>query len=180
MASPGKSPLTGFTDRLESARGLDRVGAVIGGVVDPTLGAPAARQLLGGAWLGHALHPLLTDLPIGTWTSSLILDFFGGTSSEKAADLLAAVGVASVVPTALSGWSDWSATTTAAQRRVGLVHAAANVGAACLFAASLARRRQGRRGAGKLLSLGGACALGTGGYLGGHLSYARGAGVGER
>jgi len=173
-------PLAAVTRRLEDARGLDAVAGVIEPMVGGALGTGPRRRLLSGEWLGHALHPLLTDVPIGTWTSSIILDLFGGSSSERAADLLTAVGVASVAPTALSGWSDWSATTTAAQRRVGIVHAAANIAAASLFTASLARRRQGQRGAGKLLSLAGACALGAGGYLGGHLSYARGAGVGER
>ena len=36
-----------------------------------------ARSVLGGDWLGHPLHPLLTDLPIGFWTSSFVLDFAG-------------------------------------------------------------------------------------------------------
>jgi hypothetical protein len=60
------------------------------------------------------------------------------------------------------------------------VHAASNITAAALFGASLAKRRAGRRGAGKLLSLLAASALGAGGYLGGHLAYAQSAGVGER
>jgi len=178
-AGEGK-PLVAATERLERAGGLDGVISAIEPFVSSTIGSGAARQLLGGDWLGHALHPLLTDLPIGAWTSSLILDIFGGASSEDAADLLVAVGVAAVAPTALSGWSDWSATSTAEQRRVGLVHAGVSIAAAGMFLTSLRRRREARRGAGKLLSLGGAAALGVGGFLGGHLSYARGAGVGER
>jgi hypothetical protein len=27
------------------------------------------RDLLEGHWLGHVLHPVLSDVPIGTWTS---------------------------------------------------------------------------------------------------------------
>src|SRR5919202_1132084 len=48
-----------------------------------------------------------------------------------------------------------------------------------LFAASLAARRGGARGRGKLLALAGMGAVGVGGYLGGHLSYAQGVGVDE-
>jgi uncharacterized membrane protein len=155
------------------------VGA-IGPIVAATVGKDEARRLLSGAWLGHALHPLLTDVPIGTWTSALILDAVGGPTSERAADLLVTIGVAAVAPTALSGWSDWGATTTPEQRRVGLVHAAANIAAAAMFSASLMQRREGRRGLGKLLGFAGAGALAAGGYLGGHLSYAQGAGVGKR
>jgi nitrite reductase/ring-hydroxylating ferredoxin subunit len=64
-------------------------------------------------------------------------------------------------------------------RRVGAVHAAANVGALALFGASLAARRGGSRGAGRLLALAGAGVLGASGYLGGHLSFADGVGVDE-
>jgi uncharacterized membrane protein len=138
------------------------------------------RDVLRGGWLGHALHPLLTDVPIGAWASALVLDLAGGSSAESAADLLVGVGLAAVAPTALAGWSDWGESSTPEQRRVGVVHAAANIAAAGMFAASLMRRRERRRGSAKLLSLAGACALGVGGYLGGHLSYARGVGVGER
>ena len=62
-------------------------------------------------------------------------------------------------------------------RRVGIVHAAANVAAVGLFGASLAARRGGARGSGKLLALLGAGMVGVSGHLGGHLSYAEGVGV---
>jgi hypothetical protein len=37
----------------------------------------AAKDVLSGVWLGHALHPILTDIPIGAWTSSVVLDWIG-------------------------------------------------------------------------------------------------------
>jgi uncharacterized membrane protein len=173
-------PLVDLTERLERASVLDGAVEAIEPIVASTVGRGEAGHLLGGEWLGHALHPLLTDVPIGAWTSALILDVLGGASSEHAADLLMTVGLVAVAPTALSGWADWGGTTTPEQRRVGLVHAATNIAAAAVFGTSLLRRREGRRGAGKLLGFAGAAALGAGGYLGGHLSYARGAGVGPR
>jgi uncharacterized membrane protein len=168
-----------LTDRLEATKVLDGASGQIQQTVNSVLPDGPARDLLTGKWMGHALHPLLTDVPIGTWTSSIVLDLLGGTSAEDAADLLIGVGLAAVAPTALSGWTDWSTTSTE-NRRVGLVHAAANITAALCFAASLATRRADSREAGRLLSLAGAGALGVGGYLGGHLSYARRAGTGER
>lgn len=141
--------------------------------------AGPVRDVLAGRWMGHALHPLLTDVPIGAWTSSIVLDLAGGESAESAAELLIGVGLAAVAPTVLSGWSDWSAASVE-DRRVGLAHAAANIAATLCFATSLANRRNGHRRAGRLLSLTGAGALSVGGYLGGHLSYARGVGTGER
>jgi uncharacterized membrane protein len=175
-----KTPFLRATERLERATALDGPVSALKPIVSAGISDGRVRDLLGGRWLGHALHPLLTDVPIGAWTSSLILDFAGGSSAEGAADLLVGVGLAAVAPTALSGWSDWSETLTAEQRRVGLVHAAANIAAASMFSASLLRRRERRRGFGKLLSVAGAGMLGIGGYLGGHLSYARSVGTGER
>lgn len=175
-----QSSLLTATERLEHARALDRAVGVLEPLVHSAIPDGRARALLSGSWLGHALHPLLTDVPIGAWTSSLILDFVGGASAEHAADLLVGVGIAAVAPTAASGWTDWSKILTLEQRRVGLAHAAANITAASLFSASLLRRREGRRAVAKLLSVAGAGALGVGGYLGGHLSYARSVGTGER
>jgi uncharacterized membrane protein len=180
VQSAFKTPLLGVTERLERAKALDHPARVLEPLVRKAIPDGPLRALLGGRWMGHALHPLLTDVPIGAWTSSLILDFAGGSSAEQAADLLVGVGIAAVAPTAASGWSDWSETLTPEQRRVGLVHAATNIAAASLFSVSLLRRREGRRGSGKLLSLAGAGALSIGGYLGGHLSYARSTGTGER
>ncbi|MHB8532612.1 MAG: DUF2231 domain-containing protein [Solirubrobacteraceae bacterium] len=180
MGSEHASPLAGLTGALERARALDGIVRAIDPIVASAVGKGARRRVLSGAWLGHALHPLLTDVPIGAWTSALTLDLIGGESSGHAADLLVGVGLAAFAPTAISGWSDWGATGTPEQRRVGLAHAAVNVAAATIFAASLLRRREGRRGAGKRLGAAGAAVLGAGGYLGGHLSYAQGAGAGRR
>ena len=32
------------------------------------------RNFLHGVWLGHPLHPVLTDIPVGAWTAAVILD----------------------------------------------------------------------------------------------------------
>src|SRR5215213_9031764 len=33
-----------------------------------------AKNALHGVWLGHPLHPVFTDIPIGAWTTALALD----------------------------------------------------------------------------------------------------------
>jgi uncharacterized membrane protein len=165
--------------QLERASTLDALLKRIQTVVNAALPDGRPRDLLEGRWMGHALHPALSDVPIGSCTSAVILDLLGGAAAESSADLLIAVGLATALPTALSGWADWSRTATE-QQRVGLVHAVANVSAVSLFALSLRRRRQGRRNAGKLLGLAGVSSMSAAAYLGGHLSFARGAGVGER
>src|SRR5207248_5540286 len=100
----------------------------------------------------------------------------GGKRGRAAADLLLAIGIVSSVPTAAAGLSDWS-DTYGEETRVGLVHAAANVVGLGFYTASLGARIRGRRGRGRVLALLGMGAMTVGGYLGGHLSYARGVGV---
>jgi len=145
-----------------------------------SLKAPAkVNEALSGTWLGHPVHPLLILLPMGSWTSAVLLDWTGGDDAETAADLLIGAGLAAAVPTIATGYADWADTEPASDsvRRVGIVHAAVNATAAGLFGASLAARAGGARGRGKLLALAGISAIGVGGYLGGHLTYAEGVGV---
>jgi uncharacterized membrane protein len=168
-----------LVEQLEHANALDPLTKRIQTIVDAALPEAEPRHLLEGRWLGHALHPVMSDVPIGSWTSSVILDLLGGASAEGSADLLIGVGLAAALPTAISGWTDWSRSGKE-QQRVGIAHAAANISAVSLFVLSLGQRRRGRRKAGKLLSLAGASAMGSAAFLGGHLSFARGAGVGER
>jgi nitrite reductase/ring-hydroxylating ferredoxin subunit len=150
-----------------------KLGKLARGVIKPG----PLKDALSGSWLGHALHPLLTDTTIGTLTSAVMLDWLGGEKSRPAAQRLIGLGLLSTAPTVASGYSDWGDTEVAdeAVRRIGIVHAAANATAASLFAASWATRRRG--GSGRLLALAGGGALAASGYLGGHLTLAEGVGV---
>ena len=137
------------------------------------------NEALSGTWLGHPAHPLLIVVPMGSWISAVLLDWLGGKDAETGADLLIGAGLLGAVPTVATGYSDWADTEPASDsvRRVGAVHAAFNATAAGLFTASLAARASGARGRGKLLALAGLGAVGVGGFLGGHLTYAEGVGV---
>jgi uncharacterized membrane protein len=173
------SPLNALAARLESVAALDGPAQVAGRTVRGLIGDGAAKDVLSGAWLGHALHPIMSDIPIGAWTSAALLDWTGGSESRSAADRLILTGVLAAGATAATGWSDWASAEqgNAAVRRSGLVHAAANGTAVALMVGSYVARKRGARGRGRLLSLAGSAALGTGGWLGGHLSYTLGAGV---
>ncbi len=174
--SPPKSPLTPVVHALESASPLDPIGRQVGKLFRSAVGPGPLKDALSGAWLGHALHPLLTDLVIGSFVSATVLDVVGGDDRGRAQQRLIAVGIAAYGPTALTGVSDWADHEAGEERvrRVGLVHAASNSTALGLYTASLRARRRGDTARGKLLALGGAAALGAAGYLGGHLTYARG------
>lgn len=173
------SPLNALAARLESVEALDGPAQVAGRTVRGLIPDGARKDVLSGAWLGHAVHPILSDIPIGTWTSAVLLDWTGGKESRSAVDRLILTGVLAAGATAATGWSDWANAEqgNAAVRRSGLVHAAANGTAVALMVGSYMARKRGARGRGKLLSLAGSAALGAGGWLGGHLSYTLGAGV---
>jgi len=134
------------------------------------------KDALSGTWLGHPLHPMLTDVAIGAWTSAFVLDAVGSEGSQGASDTLVGIGVLSALPTAAAGLADWS-DMLGAERRVGLVHAGANTVAVGLYGLSWLARRKGNRGRGVALSLMGATVATVGGYLGGHLSYRQGVNV---
>ena len=165
-------------DAVESASPLDTPGKKVGKAVRGAIGPGPLKDALSGRWLGHALHPMLTDVVIGSFVSASLLDILGGDDDGRAAERLIGVGIAAYGPTALSGVNDWadSEPVDDAVRRVGLVHAGSNALALTLYTSSLAARRRGSRTRGKLLGVAGAAVLGFGGYLGGHMSFTKGVG----
>jgi hypothetical protein len=161
-----------WTLRLEETAALDRPVQALEPLVQEVFATGTRGAVLRGEWLGHALHPLLTDVVLGTWTSASLLDLFGGRDSSAAAQRLVGAGLLAAGPTAWSGWAEWSAAGSR-EKRVGLVHAVTNAAAIGVYAASWSARRKGRHGKGALLALAGAAVSGVGAYLGGHLAAAR-------
>lgn len=164
---------------VERMEFLDPIGQNLQGVVKGLVPDDSQRKdLLSGTWLGHPLHPLLTDVVIGAWASAFMLDFLGGKKARPAADRLIGLGCLAAVPTAAAGFSDW-ADLWGPQRRIGEVHAAGNVTALGLFSLSWVARKRGRRGTGRLLSLLGMGVSAGSAWLGGHLSFGKGVGVNQ-
>ncbi len=175
-ADPVRSLVTRLAKGFGEEQRLDSVAGPIADAVKRALPGGTVKDTLSGVWLGHPLHPMLTDLPIGFWTSAFALDFVGGRPGRKPAARLVGLGLLSAVPTILAGASDWGDTTGRA-RRVGLVHAVANTTALACYGASWWSRRQGRHLRGVTYGLLGATAATVGGYLGGHLVQELGVGV---
>jgi nitrite reductase/ring-hydroxylating ferredoxin subunit/uncharacterized membrane protein len=170
-AGPGR--VLALMGRLERAEGLDRVAGPLRRAVRAVpLGR--GRDALHGRWLGHPVHPLLVQVPIGAWLSSAVLDLVPGARRPSA--LLVGVGLAGAGPAALAGWADW-AELEEEQARVGLAHAALNTVAVSCYAGSLAMRLAGRHRRGRLLALAGLTTASLSGALGGHLAYRQAAGV---
>ncbi len=161
---------------LERWAVLDPAGEWLASKVVGLLGNGRAKDLLSGTFIGHALHPVLTDVPIGALTAATAFDLFGGDGGGSTADALTVLGLLAVPPTAISGLSDWSDTVDG-DRRLGLVHALANAGSSALYFAALVSRRSGNRGTARVFSTAGLGVLAASGYIGGHLVFARGLGV---
>ncbi|WP_189169451.1 DUF2231 domain-containing protein [Pilimelia anulata] len=154
-----------MTERIAGAAGLDRVGEPVWRGVRRVL-PRAVRAGLGGRWLGHPLHPAVVHLPVGAWVSAAVLDLSPRT--RPAAAVLTAVGIVGAAPAMVTGLNDWLALPRD-QRRVGVVHAGANLVALGLYAASLAAGRSGRLG--RALAGAGLGVAGFSAFLGGHLAF---------
>jgi nitrite reductase/ring-hydroxylating ferredoxin subunit/uncharacterized membrane protein len=168
-----------LAETIEGLELLDSVAEPLQQVAKTAV--PEGSQLkdaLSGTWLGHPLHPPLTDVVVGAWTSALLLDLLGGEDAESGADALVAAGIVAAVPTALSGLSDW-ADVRGGSRRVGVVHALGNTTALVLHILSWFARRDGERGRGRLLSGVGFGIASFSAWLGGHLSFGKGVGVNQ-
>jgi nitrite reductase/ring-hydroxylating ferredoxin subunit len=170
----GTAPVDAVVERLEHARPLDPVINAVRTLVSAAIRPRVVSDALHGVWFGHPLHPVLTDVPIGMWSAAAVVDAVPGTG--PAASALIATGVASAVPTFVTGWADWSQLHKPHQR-VGLVHAAANGIALGLYTASLSARLHGKPLRGRMLGYAGFGAVMAGGYLGGHLAFRQAAGA---
>jgi hypothetical protein len=159
---------------LEDATPLDRVSGPVREAEQRLLGNGVVRDGLHGVWLGHPLHPVLVQVPLGAFMSAAILDLLPGEGN--AADTLIATGILATPAAAASGLADWSQMHQQ-QQRVGVVHAAANTVATVLYGASLVARRRGHRGAGKAWAMAGLGVLSFSGFLGGHLAFRQAGGA---
>ncbi len=163
--------------RIEGLQALSWVAGALRRVAGSVVPAGPVRDAARGRWLGHPVHPMLTDLPIGFWASAVVLDLVPDERVRPAADALVGLGLLSALPTALAGLAELTALRDERTARVAAAHALGNAVGTLVYGGSWWARRRGHRGRGVALSLVGAGALSFGGYLGGHLSYRRGAGV---
>lgn len=164
--------------KIEDMQGLDRARALLASLSKPIEDQPALFDTLRGKQIGHALHPLLSDLPIGAWTSAMVLDLFGGKKSRRASTMLVAFGLLTAAPTAVTGLAEWRSADAESQR-VGVVHSAANSAGLLLYSASLWQRLRGRHVRGVATGMLGGALVSVGGYLGGHLAVNRKVGTAE-
>ena len=151
----------------------DRVQPAIAAALDGPIG-PKAANILHGTWLGHPLHVILTDVPLGCWTAAAVFDVLeaaGRTRLGRGADRIIMVGLVGAAGTAVTGLADWSRIGGGETRRIGLAHGLLNTAATACYMTSLCLRRNRARPAGRLFAFAGLLISAVAGYLGGHLVY---------
>jgi len=138
------------------------------------------KNVLHGVWLKHPLHPVFTDLPLGAWTTGLVLDAIATRTqdrkTEEAADVAIAVGLAGAAGAAITGLTDWSET-SGRSRRTGLIHGLLNIAATTMYATAFVLRRRGARSTGQSCALAGYTIAAGAAWLGGDLVYDQRVGV---
>lgn len=140
----------------------------------------ALKDALHGVWLNHPLHPVLTDIPIGAWATTVALDAKSATSGDdsyrRAADFALAFGLVGAVGSAVTGLTDWSETDGRA-KRIGLIHGLLNVSATALMLTAYVLRRRRDRRAGDICTVAGMGVAMGAAYLGGDLVFGERIGV---
>src|SRR5919108_2815760 len=165
-------------DRLDWLRSLnDWLTVVLGPVRERYQDNLVLELLHGGRWVGHPLHPALSDLPIGLWASATVLDAADRSPAPRPgldpAGLLSAAGSLAAGATVLTGLSDWTVSNDQ-DRRVGLFHGLLNAAALGLQSASLAARVTGHRSSARALGAAGLAVTAGAAYLGGALVFTKG------
>lgn len=154
--------------QLADAESLDPAVRTAEPIAARLVANPRLRRFFHGDANGIPPHVILSDLPFGAWFMAVFLDLFPDRGSRRAAQRLVGLGVLAAPPTAISGWAEW-ARADHATRRIGVVHAAANLTATLIFLASWRARRKGRHRLGVGLARAGAVLLVAGGFLGGYM-----------
>jgi nitrite reductase/ring-hydroxylating ferredoxin subunit/uncharacterized membrane protein len=142
--------------------------------------AQKIRNFLNGTWLGEPLHVVLTDVPIGAWTVTIIFDALDLIRKRRefslAADTSLAVGLFGAAGAAFTGITDWSDVDPPA-RRLGLIHGLLNVGVTALFATSFFLRKRNSRTGGRISAALGYGLMSLSAHLGGKMVYEQRVGV---
>jgi nitrite reductase/ring-hydroxylating ferredoxin subunit/uncharacterized membrane protein len=175
------TPKQPFVERLSDA--LQKlIGALIGANRKPPR---RFKSLLNGTWLGHPLHPVLTDIPIAAWLIAALFDILwlvapaANTWAARGAEALVLVGFAAALGSVVTGLADWS-DTYGRERTTGFLHGLLMSTATIVYAVSLGLRfttSSGASLAGAIAGFAGLVIVLYAAYLGGDLVFKLGTGV---
>jgi nitrite reductase/ring-hydroxylating ferredoxin subunit len=174
-----------ISDALAQQEWLDPISDVVQKSIEDAYRASGRtgqqiKNLLSGTWLGHPVHPAITDVPVGAFTASLVFDLLdastGSATWAAAADATLGIGLIGATGAALSGLNDWHFTTDR-PRRIGMAHALLNVGATSLYLTSWLLRRAGARRTGRMLSYAAYGTIAFSAWIGGDIVYDQRVGI---
>jgi nitrite reductase/ring-hydroxylating ferredoxin subunit/uncharacterized membrane protein len=149
-------------------------------VLDGGEGVREAVDVLHGKQVGHPLHPILTDITIGSWVLGTLFDLISlvtlSRSTRKAANRLITLGTITAIPTALAGIADYS---TVKQKAAGhgALHGIVNSVAFVFYFRSVQARFSNHPIRAFVYSLVGLGFAGAAAWLGGDLVYRHQMGV---
>jgi len=130
------------------------------------------KTLFNGTWLGHPVHPAITDVPIGAFLVAVVLDLVG---EPTAAFWAIVIGQLAFLASALTGIADFSDTDGTARTRA-TTHGTIMVIGGAFTAASLILRQGGTvEGPTQTIPLIiGFLVIAAGAFVGGDVVYALG------
>jgi nitrite reductase/ring-hydroxylating ferredoxin subunit/uncharacterized membrane protein len=164
---------------------LDKLSSPLQRLIAQLYGQPGqpsykVKDVLNGVWLGHTLHPVLVTVPLGAWTTTMLLDLAWlsdqNEGTARSADMTMWLGLAGAGVSAVTGATNW-VDTDGPEQRTGMLHALLNSGATVLNLTSALMRLGGRRRSAITLSSTAYLISLYSAYLGGELSYSSGVGV---
>jgi nitrite reductase/ring-hydroxylating ferredoxin subunit/uncharacterized membrane protein len=187
METPPRYPLLRHLSAklVASMPWLDDVSTPVQNWVSKYFGQPGEinyklKDILVGVWFGHPVHPVLVNIPIGAWTSSLVLDLSWLSDEDegmaRSSDLLLWLGLVGAVGSAATGIANW-VDTDGQEKRAGILHALLNSGATALNLSSGFLRLGGQRRSAITLSTFAYMLAAYSAYIGGELSYSTGVGM---
>jgi nitrite reductase/ring-hydroxylating ferredoxin subunit/uncharacterized membrane protein len=176
LAQPIVDRVLGTKKWLDKPAGW--VQDLIGGIFK-ALGPPGRwlKNLLHGTTLfHHPLHPALTDIPLGAWSTGVVADYMAITTNilpRNAGTIALAVGVAAALGAVATGYTDFTET-WGMERRIAFVHGITMSAVLAIMSVSLVFRLVGSDalyGPAVGLATAGLFVSGLGMYLGGHVVY---------
>jgi len=161
------------------ARPLSGLSSWIAGVVDGfyrLLGRPGKylQDFLNGSWLGHSLHPVLTDVVVGGSTVAVLLEvlgWFGVDGLRTAIVWTVALTWISALGTIVTGLTDYKDTATGDERNVAGLHGLINIVATIAFIVAFLAYLGPSGTLGPVLLIGAYLVLSVGAFIGGHVVY---------
>ena len=174
-----------FVDRIVEQPWIDRGANTVKRAVRDVYGSMGSasvpvRNFLHGVWLGHPLHPVITDIVIGSFTTTALLDVAESAGQEEriapATDIALTTGIVSSLAAAVAGITDWYVL-KGKPKRIGFLHMLLNLSTTVIYIGSLLARKSGHRGLGRALGWLAYSTLFGGAYLGGNLVFTKNIGV---